>query len=293
MKLGRVVELFKENAKYFQCPICQEQMTVTESGSIVCTNNHCFDLSSKGYVNFLTSGINKNNKYDRKLFEERAKVFESGFYGRILDEIKDIVDKHFASHAEDDYNILDAGCGEGYYASKISSSNLKYNVFALDNVKEAITLAPKSVPGTKWIVSDLTNIPFKNQSIDIILNILAPANYMEFKRLLKKGGLLIKIIPGNSYLEELRECVSEQLINKKYDNNATYEHFSNNMKIFDIRNIKYTLPISEDILNSFLHMTPMTFNVDLNSINTGGINTITIDLQIMSGYHPDDLCSLL
>lgn len=44
-------------------------------------------------------------------------------------------------------------------------------------------------------MADLNNIPLKDESIDIILNILSPSNESEMSRLLKKDGIIIKVTP--------------------------------------------------------------------------------------------------
>lgn len=41
----------KENIDIFMCPVCEDRMYLDEFKSIICTKNHCFDISKKGYVN--------------------------------------------------------------------------------------------------------------------------------------------------------------------------------------------------------------------------------------------------
>ena len=45
---------------------------------------------------------------------------------------------------------------------------------------------------------------------DVILNILSPANYAEFTRLLKPDGLFVKVVPENDYLKELRNVFYDE-----------------------------------------------------------------------------------
>ncbi len=60
------------------------------------------------------------------------------------------------------------------------------------------------------MIGDLANLPLLDNSIDILLNLLSPANYQEFARVLKPGGLLIKVIPGSEYLKEVRQALQIQ-----------------------------------------------------------------------------------
>ena len=51
---------FIDNSSLFKCPICGKNMGVSENKSMVCLDNHSFDLAKKGYVNLL-AGSRKDN----------------------------------------------------------------------------------------------------------------------------------------------------------------------------------------------------------------------------------------
>ena len=70
----------------------------------------------------------------------------------------------------------------------------------IDLAKEGIAAASKAYPGIIWSVADLAAMPFADAQIDAILNILSPANYAEFNRLLKPGGIVVKVVPESGYL---------------------------------------------------------------------------------------------
>ena len=42
--------------------------------------------------------------------------------------------------------------------------------------------------------------------IDVLFNIFTPANYQSFYRILKKDGIMVKVIPGAEYLKEFRDA---------------------------------------------------------------------------------------
>ena len=56
----------------------------------------------------------------------------------------------------------------------------------------------------------MANCPFQDEQFDVILNILSPANYAEFTRLLKPGGLFVKVVPESGYLKELRDVFYDE-----------------------------------------------------------------------------------
>lgn len=280
MKINKTYNKFKEIEEVFQCPICKDSMELNDEGSFVCSNRHCFDLSSKGYINFIPN--QKQIKYRKNLFENRQEVFLNGFYDNILMEIQNIIVDYFKFKKF--INILDAGCGEGYYSLKLDCEDkIKGNIFAIDIVKDAIKIASKEHSSVKWIVGDISNIPLKRNSIDVIINILTPSRYDEFTRILSDNGIVIKVIPGNDYLQEIRNSIIGQLKNKSYSNEKVMEHFKDNMKFIKKKKVNYRLPVSKHQLACFLEMTPMTFGIDTSKVNLDNINYITIDLEVLLG----------
>ena len=100
-----------------------------------------------------------------------------------------------------------------------------------------------------------------DSQFDVILNILSPANYEEFNRTLKDDGILIKVIPGNSYLKELRDIFYDGTEKEVYSNDEVIEHCSKNLKILDIREVSYDKKIGEEELVYLINMTPLSWTV--------------------------------
>jgi len=308
MKNNQTIKIFDETHQYFMCPLCGASFHAIENSSLICVkNNHCFDISSKGYVNFIPNQKQKSEQYSKKLFESRAYVFDAGVYDKVINEIQDIISLHFAINSNfatrakniknkrlpaigideknTSYNILDVGCGEGYYAAKLSE-NTELNVFAIDIIKDAILASCKKKAHVQWMVADLTKIPMQNESVDVLLNVLTTANYEEFRRVLKKYGIIIKVIPGSDYLKEIREIVKQELHNKEYSNESVVELFTEHVKMFDIKTLNYKLPVDAHLFKQFLQMTPMTAGIDIESLELDKnfkSTHITIDLKILAG----------
>lgn len=283
MSIGEIYGLFKTAENMFRCPICASQMAFRNENSLVCSGGHCFDLSKHGYVNFLPN--QSKTKYTKGLFESRRYIFQAGFYDPLKEQIKSIIGEFSSGLSH--LNLLDAGCGEGFFVPEPSKLGRTSEVFALDILKDAIVLAAKGNRGVKWMVGDLSNIPLRSNSIDILLNILAPANYGEFSRIASDNGYIVKAVPGQRYLLELRERIEGQLVNKEYSNENVVRHFAKNVVCLDNRRLTYQLPVTERHLENFIQMTPMTFNVDKDKIDLSGIGQITIDVEIIIGKKPN------
>ena len=116
-----------------------------------------------------------------------------------------------------------------------------------------------------------------------MLNIYTPANYPEFKRVLKKDGIIIKIIPGLSHLKELRDIVKNELKHEQYDNNDVIKCFKEHCELLEIKELNQTKEISLENLKSFLDMTPLLFDIDKSKFDYNNISEITISATALIG----------
>src|SRR5699024_11957461 len=101
----------------------------------------------------------------------------------------------------------------------------------LDSAKGGIIMSCNNYHNPIWLVGDLANIRLTDQSSHVVLNILSPANYMEFKRVLAPEGIIVKIVPRPNYLKELREVIFTNSDKKAYTNGETISLFKQNFQL--------------------------------------------------------------
>ncbi|CIY78805.1 23S_rRNA m1G745 methyltransferase [Streptococcus pneumoniae] len=266
------------SATAFACPICQENLTLVES-SLKCNNRHSFDLAKFGYVN-LAPQIKQSANYDKENFQNRQQILEAGFYQAILEAVSDLL-----ASSKTATTILDIGCGEGFYSRKLQENHSEKTFYAFDISKDSVQIAAKSEPNwaVNWFVGDLARLPIKDASMDILLDIFSPANYGEFRRVLSKDGILIKVIPTENHLKEIRQRVQDQLTNKDYSNQDIKEHFQEHFTILSSQTASLTKTITTDQLQALLSMTPLLFHVDQSKIDWSQLAEITIEAEILVG----------
>lgn len=271
-------KLLQEYSQLLRCPICKKTMIMQNDQSLVCEENHHFDLAKKGYVHLLSQSI--ETKYDKELFQSRKRIAEDGFFAPLIKSITKIIDSNKTNAI-----MLDAGCGEGSHLAQIQQS-LEQASFGIgaDIAKEGIQLATSNSSNSVWIVADLANLPIATISIDYILNILSPSNYAEFDRLLKKEGKLIKVIPNSDYLKELRGIFYED--KEAYDNESTKARFQEKFELLHTEQVRYSVNVKQPLLNDLVKMTPLSWSADKSKVeevnNTESMN-ITVDLSILVG----------
>jgi len=266
------------SATAFACPICQENLTLLET-SLKCCNRHSFDLAKFGYVN-LAPQIKQSANYDKENFQNRQQILEAGFYHAILEVVSDLL-----SNSKNAKTILDIGCGEGFYSRKLQERHPDKTFYAFDISKDSVQIASKSELNwaVNWFVGDLARLPIKDASMDNLLDIFSPANYGEFRRVLSKDGILIKVIPTENHLKEIRQKVQDQLTNKDYSNQDIKNHFQEHFTILSSQTASLTKTITAEQLKALLSMTPLLFHIDHTKIDWSQLTEITIEAEILVG----------
>lgn len=274
---------FQKLESKLQCPICSADLNVVDFNRLVCENRHSFDLAKQGYVNMLQKQV--SSMYDQALFDARYNIISvHKLYHRIHQKIADIINEL----PNEKRLIFDAGSGEGSHLSSIINLVDKDNTYGigLDISKDGVLLASKNYVHENWVVGDLSRTPFKENSIDVILSYLSPANYEEFQRILKPGGILIKVIPGSKYLKEIRETLAGD--SQEYENTDTLELMRKKVDVIAEERITYEVELATVALKDLIKMTPLGWHVSQQEVKDFTETTskiITVDLHIIQAKY--------
>ncbi|MGM7723872.1 putative RNA methyltransferase [Metabacillus sp. Hm71] len=277
-----------EFLEVFRCPYCKNSFRAVDLKSLKCPNNHTFDFAKQGYVNMMIRP--SISHYNKALFEARQKmIMESHLYSLLHKEISNLIKEHLGESSSPSL-ILDAGCGEGSHLQKIieEARNSSITGIGLDISKEGILMAAKKYKKLIWLVGDVANAPFVDQSFQINLNILSPLNYTEFKRLLAPNGLVMKVVPRSSYLKELREALFNDTEKKVYHNDDTVYLFKKHFQLKDVISLRYTKKLEQTELEHFVQMSPLSWTsnqADIEAFILKGFSEVTIDLDILIGLN--------
>ncbi|QAV21604.1 methyltransferase domain-containing protein [Paenibacillus chitinolyticus] len=274
----------------FSCPVCGGQMTITEGKSLRCGVGHNFDLAREGYLNLLPQAV--KTKYGKNLFAARKTVNENGLFDPVRDYIGErITEAVLPDKRHPKLRILDAGCGEGSLLSGIRrrlSDRAATDLLAvgMDLAKEGVRQASKGDAGALWCAADLANAPFKTAGFDVILNILSPSNYAEFRRLLDEDGLLIKVIPEENYLREFRQLLYAGTEREFFTSGLAVERFRERFRLLDSRRLRYSWRFGPELLEPLLTMTPLAWGARderLREATAMAIDEVTVDVTVLWG----------
>lgn len=103
--------------------------------------------------------------------------------------------------------ILDVGCHGGTFTKKIADKLQSKQVYGIDISHRAIELAKKRIPFGNFEVADAGTLPFNNNffeavfCLEVLEHVDDPKKVLsEIKRVLKKGGYVIFLVPSDNKL---------------------------------------------------------------------------------------------
>ena len=192
------------------CPVCKEPLNIN-GRSFQCSNRHTFDKAKEGYTNLLLS--NKKNSAEpgdsKDMLLGRRAYLERGFYAPLADKLAELIKQTFPDNSA--LNILDAGCGEGYYPGRIAEQLAgEHQFMGIDISRAAMRMAGKRYKGMHFAVASSYELPVADNSVDVLLRVFAPVSDAEVARVLKPGGLYLWVHPGEQHLFELRVLIYDK-----------------------------------------------------------------------------------
>ncbi|MDN6538938.1 MAG: methyltransferase domain-containing protein, partial [Lactococcus sp.] len=259
-----------KNSPSLRCPICQSSVKL-DGYALICQHGHTYNLNKKGSINFLTIKPDTTH-YTRSMFEPRRQLIQAGMYAPVLAEIQNSLTSG---------NLLDVGSGEGSFLNLLRVEGSK---FGFDIARDGINMASEYTELEAFFsLADLTNLPFADQAMGTVLNIFTPSNYREFKRVLADDGQVIKVIPDQLYLQELRTAFGMAV---DYDNQEVIRKFAENFPDYTQKEVKYTFELPPQLRNAFLSMSPLEWQVSTSEkarIAQNPPQMATIHVQILQG----------
>ncbi len=202
------------------CPLDQQPLTLQER-SLKCESGHSFDIAKQGYVNLLP--VQKKKSKDpgdsKEMILARQRFLQAGLYQPISDKLNQLVSQQLNLSDNKPTSILDAGCGEGYYLSRLATENqltemANVELLGVDISKWGVQAATKYQLPVTWIVGTNAQLPVKPASVDLIICMFGFWQPEWFAKVLKPGGKVILADAGAEHLIELREIIYDEVRRK-------------------------------------------------------------------------------
>ncbi len=167
---------------------------------LFCERGHSFDLARSGYVNLLQPQDRRSHSPgdSAEAVGARRRLHDRGVTQPLLQGIAEILGPT-AGDA-----LLDAGCGEGFYAGSLACEH-GLDAHGVDISVAAMDAAARRYRGCEWIVANADRfVPYSEGAFSIVLSITGRMNPTEFRRVLREDGRLLVALASPEDLIELR-----------------------------------------------------------------------------------------
>ncbi|MCW2902861.1 MAG: rRNA ((1)-)-methyltransferase [Streptosporangiaceae bacterium] len=201
---GRVLS---EVVSHLVCPVCGQGLLESDR-ALRCGAGHAFDIARQGYVNLLPGGARPGTADTPEMARSREAFLGAGHFQPLMRLLADRVEDmaHGQAGATSPACVLDAGAGTGEYLSAVLDRLPEATGMAMDISKHALRRAARAHPRIGAVVWDVWRpFPVADSSMAAVLNVFAPRNGAEFRRVLRPGGALFVVTPTARHLETLVE----------------------------------------------------------------------------------------
>src|SRR6187431_88470 len=194
--------------KELRCPLCH-QLLLQNSQGLACANRHQFDRAKEGYFNLLPV----QNKHSREpgdakeQLQARRQFLQAGFFAPLKERLQELLPASTET-------LLDIGCGEGYFTAGFSEALPQAQVYGIDIAKAGVRLAAKATKdktAVTYCVASSFDLPFADESMDLVTRIYAPSKDDELWRVIKPSGSLVIVAPGENHLLGLRTRIYREV----------------------------------------------------------------------------------
>jgi len=248
------------------CPVCGEPL-LTGDHTFRCPNGHGFDVAREGYVNLLLAQhrSSKDPGYSKEMIAGRRDFFDAGHYAPLADDLADLILGFLP--ATGDAVVLDAGCGEGYYLRRLrlrlAEAVAEPLLVGLDISKHGIRVAARRDPLGVYAVAGTYRMPVLPGSVDVLLTHFSPVSAVDFRRVVRPGGVVLVGGPGADHLFSFKELL--------YDEPARHESVDPwadepGFELVDLHRIRHPLALRgpEQVANLLL-MTPFFWTLSADA----------------------------
>jgi 23S rRNA (guanine745-N1)-methyltransferase len=217
--MPREPERFPADAlPFLRCPICHQAL-LPAGRSLRCQSGHSYDVARQGYVNLLPGGAHPGTADTAAMVAARDAFLTAGHFEGLRTFLCDMAEQaltsclgEVASPAGSQTEagpagggpVVEIGAGTGYYLAAMLDRFPGKIGLALDVSKFAARRAARAHERVASVVCDAwSSLPIGDACASLILDVFAPRNPPEFRRMLRGDGALLVVTPSTRHLQEL------------------------------------------------------------------------------------------
>lgn len=252
--------------RFLICPVCDSPLLRVDK-RLGCVNRHSFCVAEEGYVDLrLLNGEAEPHGETAETSRVPRSLSGGDFFTPLSRQIntrvyQNLADNVLLKNRPLDSCVLDAACGEGRFLGELKNhldeqlQTEQIEYLGVNVSEAAVRRTAKKYEGICWVAADLrSRVPLAAGSAQVLLNIFAPRNPVEFARIMPRGALLIVVIPNPRHLINLRSTV--RLSNTEGDElRRVATQCGDAFRLVDVDTVEYDLSLDGEDAVELIKMT--------------------------------------
>ena len=272
--------MISEVVDWLSCPHCATALIIeASSGSrLLCEEGHAFDIAKPGYVSLLVGAGAPGTADTAAMVAERAAFLGAGHYAGIADLVADLA----ADVTIDEEScVLDLGAGTGYYLARVLDRVDRPGI-ALDVSKHAARFAARAHPRIGAVVADAwAGLPVRGRAASVVLNVFAPRNPREMRRVLRPDGRAVVVVPEPDHLRELIDAYGLMAVDDRKPERLR-EQFADRFRVESEQTHRARLELSAEEVSQLIGMGPNAWHGRAREVRSGGAATVCVRAYVLS-----------
>jgi SAM-dependent methyltransferase len=202
---------------FLACPNCGAAVTRTDA-VVRCARGHSFDVARQGYVSMLPARQRGDAGDTAAMVAARERFLQAGHYAGLAGKVADLAAAVTGAAPAPETGttsapgaggsppgcVVDVGAGTGYYLAAVLDRLPGRAGVALDTSRFALRRAARCHPRAGAVGADAwSTLPVADAAAALVLNIFAPRNGGELRRILSPAGRLVVVAAAPGHLTEL------------------------------------------------------------------------------------------
>ncbi|WP_316521534.1 putative RNA methyltransferase [Kitasatospora brasiliensis] len=253
--------MLQDIERYLACPHCAQALT-RHDRSLRCPAGHSFDLAKQGYVSLLAGDAHTGTGDTAEMVAARADFLAAGHYRPIAEALAEAAASAASVVGEPGGLVADLGAGTGHYLAHVLDALPGKVGAALDISKYALRRAAKAHPRIGAVVCDAWRpLPLRDASAELMLNVFAPRNGPEIRRVLRPGGTLLLVSPTARHLRELVGALGLLSVDEEKQRRID-EKLGPYLEPAGRREVEFTLRLGPQDVRTVVGMGPSAWHTD-------------------------------
>jgi len=266
-----------------RCPTCRTRGLYADHGALRCGAGHTFDIARHGYAGLLT-GTRATSGDDAAMVQARNRFLATGRYASIRRTVARLV----ADSSPARGTVVDVGCGTGYYLAGVLDQLPEARGLGLDTSVRALRSAARAherAAAATWDV--FRPFPLADGVADVVLDVFAPRNPVEFHRVLRPAGRLIVVRPTGRHLAELHGRVPAMVTVDPAKEQRLHRALDPYFEVVVTEQVEYSIALGGLEALNLVGMTPSARHVSRAELDDGGRLPDRVTVSVLAtAYKP-------